>query len=273
MEMKHIISLGAGVQSSTMALMAAIGELTPMPVAAVFADTGDEPAAVYKWLDWLEKQLPFPVVRVSAGVLSLRELRVIRSKRSGNLYRKSGVPFYTVVDGKKGMLPRKCTRDFKIDPITRAQRTLAGVKRGEKQKVVCTWIGISTDEMERMKASHVPFSENRWPLIEAGVSRQQCLDWMKAHGYPQPPRSACVFCPYHSDREWVRLRTENPAEFERAVKFEKDVQAATLTDDVSDGVPFLHASRIPLDKVSFDTTAQQEITFGMNNECEGMCGV
>lgn len=65
----HIISLGAGVQSSTMALMAAAGEITPMPVAAIFSDTQAEPKNVYTWLDWLEKQLPFPVVRVSAGNL------------------------------------------------------------------------------------------------------------------------------------------------------------------------------------------------------------
>lgn len=49
----HVISLGAGVQSSTMALMAAKGEITPMPTAAVFADTQDEPQSVYRWLDWL----------------------------------------------------------------------------------------------------------------------------------------------------------------------------------------------------------------------------
>jgi 3'-phosphoadenosine 5'-phosphosulfate sulfotransferase (PAPS reductase)/FAD synthetase len=65
----HIISLGAGVQSSTMALMAAHGEITPMPAAAVFADTQAEPASVYKWLDWLERQLPFPVARVTRGSL------------------------------------------------------------------------------------------------------------------------------------------------------------------------------------------------------------
>jgi hypothetical protein len=49
----HILSLGAGVQSSTLALMAAAGEVTPMPTAAIFADTQDEPASVYRWLDWL----------------------------------------------------------------------------------------------------------------------------------------------------------------------------------------------------------------------------
>ena len=60
--MIHAISLGAGVQSSTMALMAARGEITPMPDCAVFADVGgDEPEEVYKWLDQLKEMLPFPV--------------------------------------------------------------------------------------------------------------------------------------------------------------------------------------------------------------------
>ena len=42
----HILSLGAGVQSSTLALMFARGEVTPMPDCAIFADTGAEPASV-----------------------------------------------------------------------------------------------------------------------------------------------------------------------------------------------------------------------------------
>jgi len=67
----NVISLGAGVQSSTIALMAAHGEIAPMPDAAIFADTQAEPVSVYRWLDWLETQLQFPVHRVTAGNLSL----------------------------------------------------------------------------------------------------------------------------------------------------------------------------------------------------------
>ena len=50
------LSLGAGVQSSCLALMAEKGE-TEKPNFAVFADTGDESEATYQWLDWLESQL------------------------------------------------------------------------------------------------------------------------------------------------------------------------------------------------------------------------
>ena len=69
--MLTVISLGAGVQSSVMALMAAHGEITPMPDCAIFADTQAEPTRVYEWLSWLETQLPFPVHKVTKG--SLRE--------------------------------------------------------------------------------------------------------------------------------------------------------------------------------------------------------
>ena len=41
------LSLGAGVQSTTVLLLALDGTLPPFD-AVVFADTGDEPAAVYE---------------------------------------------------------------------------------------------------------------------------------------------------------------------------------------------------------------------------------
>jgi hypothetical protein len=57
------------VQSTTLALMAAHGEIGPMPDLAIFADTGWEPARVYEHLDWLSSPdvLPFPIHTVSAG--------------------------------------------------------------------------------------------------------------------------------------------------------------------------------------------------------------
>src|SRR5688500_14335302 len=89
----HIISLGAGVQSSTMALMAAAGEIEPMPVAAIFADTQAEPASVYRWLDWLEANLPFPVHRVTKGSLEAKSLRMKVSKK-GSRYSVTDIPFF-----------------------------------------------------------------------------------------------------------------------------------------------------------------------------------
>ena len=144
--MLHVISLGAGVQSSTMALMAAHGEITPMPACAIFADTGAEPLAVYRHLDWLEGTLPFPVHRVSAG--NLRD--EIVGAMSGKNRMDARPPFFT---NTGGMLHRQCTQDFKILPIERKVRELIGLQKGQrgpKEPVVEQWIGISSDEAIRM---------------------------------------------------------------------------------------------------------------------------
>ena len=89
--MYNVLSLGAGVQSSTLAMMYAKKELSPMPDFAVFADTEGEPKAVYEWLNWLEKQLPFKVYRVSKGNLQENSLIIKTSKKSGNTYLPSTV--------------------------------------------------------------------------------------------------------------------------------------------------------------------------------------
>ncbi|MEZ2737057.1 hypothetical protein ACBQ08_24555, partial [Aneurinibacillus aneurinilyticus] len=53
----NIISLGAGVQSTTMLLMAAHGEIGPKPDYAIFSDTGWEPKKVYEHFEWLKAEV------------------------------------------------------------------------------------------------------------------------------------------------------------------------------------------------------------------------
>jgi hypothetical protein len=265
----HIISLGAGVQSSAMALMAACGEITPMPKCAIFADTQAEPKSVYTWLDWLEKQLPFAVHRVSKGNLT-EVATTLRTKRDGSgQWTKSVIPtFMKNPDGSRGILQRQCTYDYKVLPLTRE-----ALRISNKGPVV-QWIGISLDEAHRMKPSRDKRIENRWPLIEVGKKRHDCLRWMEANDFPAPPRSACVYCPYHSDFEWARLKRDEPEEFERAVVFERQLHVLKAKTNNQRAIPFLHASLIPLDEVDFRTDldmGQLELQFG--NECEGMCGV
>lgn len=262
--MKHILSLGAGVQSSTIALMAVAGEISPMPDAAIFADTQAEPASVYKWLDWLETQLPFPVYRITKGDLAEISTRV-RISRFGNKYTNGQPPAFMDVGKKKeGILQRQCTGDFKIKMIERQIRAIR-----DRQPVI-QWIGISTDEAHRMKPAAKKYITNRFPLIDLGMSRDDCLAWMKANGFPEPPRSSCVFCPFHSDEEWQRLKTREPIEFERAVEYEKNFQHA-IGETRLTGKPYLHRSLKPLYQIQFEPTAGKRSQFG--NECAGVCGV
>lgn len=173
------------------------------------------------------------------------------------------------------MLGRSCTRDFKIMPIRRGAISRCGIKRGEKSVQLTQWIGISFDEIQRMKPSRDLWAQHRWPLVELRMRRNDCLKWMTSNNYPMPPRSACVFCPYHSDGEWRRLKLEEPEAFAAAVKFEGELQRGKAASDNMRVrvVPFLHRSLRPLDKVDFSTAEDngQQRMFG--NECDGMCGV
>jgi hypothetical protein len=269
--MWNILSLGAGVQSSALALMAARGQVGPMPDAAIFADTQAEPQSVYRWLDWLEKHLPFPVIRVTIGDLAETSTRPRLSGKSGQHYLSHNVPAYTRnSDGSFGNYRRQCTEKHKITPLVKETDRL----RGKDPATV--WIGISWDEPERIKESRRSGVTHRWPLIEARLTRADCVKWMEANSYGKPPRSACSFCPYHSNVEWRRIRDEEPDAWADAVAYETRLQLAAASVPRLDGVPFLHPSRVPLDQVDLSTdveNGQGLLWQDFRNECEGMCGV
>ncbi len=283
----HILSLGAGVQSSTLALMAAAGEVTPMPHCAIFADTQDEPASVYRWLDWLEKQLPFPILRVTKGSLSETCLKIRHKKDGTGTWAKSAVPaFIANPDGTRGIIQRQCTYDYKVMQLIKAAKRLVrerdihdssvGSDRFRWNRVrAIQWIGISLDEVYRMKPSREKWIGHRWPLVDARMTRHDCLRWMDAHGFPKPPRSACLYCPYHSDAEWARLKKEEPEDFAKAVQFDNDYRATKRATGNIRGMPYLHSSLKPLSEVDFstDTERGQGMLAGFGNECEGICGV
>ena len=264
-----VISLGAGVQSSTMALKAACGEF-PRPDCAIFADTGYEPKSVYNYLDYLKDILPYPVHIVRKGNIKDDMLNSI-----DNGTRFPTAPFFTknADTGKKGMLRRQCTNDYKIQPIRKKIRELCNVgyrKHFPKDQYVEQWIGISTDEIMRMKPARDKYILNRHPLIEAKLSRQDCINWLKEKKLLLPEKSACIVCPYHNDAYWHFMKTERVEEFADAVEFDKKIRTGSrkIRDEL-----FLHRSCKPLDQVEFKKEDQSKQIDMFNNECEGMCGV
>ena len=131
----RVLSLGAGVQSTALALMAAHGEVGPMPDCAIFADTGWEPVAVYAHLRWLmsDNILPFPVHIVSAGSIRANLIAAAAGERWAS------IPAFTRTVDRRGhveigMIRRQCTGDYKIDPIRRKVRELVGLTRRRSPK-------------------------------------------------------------------------------------------------------------------------------------------
>jgi len=267
--MLHVVSLGAGVQSTTLVLLAKHGEVTPMPDAAVFADTQSEPRAVYEHLAWLIPELPFPVHTVTNGSLRAALLASVSNTRVTHFNR---VPFFV---SSGGMLHRQCTTTYKIKPIQRQLRDMLGIKpraRSPRDPVVTQWMGISTDEVTRTRPSKERWIRNRFPLIELGMSRWDCLQWMRAKGYPQPPKSSCTFCPYHDNALWRKLRDTAPEDFADAVRVDQAIRHGPSWQR-NGSQWFVHRSCMPLDQVDLSTPEDLGQLTLFDEECSGMCGV
>jgi hypothetical protein len=261
----RVLSLGAGVQSSTLALMAAAGEIA-RPDVAIFADTGDEKRGTYRHLTWLAEQLPFPLCRVNRFRRTLSEM---------TLARYAGVPgtkaFTPPFFFHGGMLPKQCSKEFKTRAITREIRRMIELRpkhRGPSEPIVEVMLGISKDESHRMKPSEVPWIEHKYPLIDLRMTRGDCVRWLERHGFDTPPRSACVFCPFQSQEEFDDMK-RNPLDddFERAVAFDEAIRHG---GGGSDGPFFVSDQRRPLGEIQFDRQHRLDL---WGNECEGHCGV
>jgi len=243
-----VLSLGAGVQSTTLALMAAKGEIES-PDCAIFADTGWEPRAVYEHLDKLIKVLPYPVHVVTNGNLRGALL-------AGGF---TAAPFYTPT----GMGARQCTYQYKLRPLQKKVRVLLGEPvRGKRADLM---IGISLDEAQRMKPSRVRYINNIWPLIDLGMTRRDCVAWLERAGWSSP-KSSCLGCPFKSNRQWRELLDGDRVEWSDTVRVDYALR--------SNGVEqYMHRSLKPLDQVDLATWAERGQPDLFQMECEGMCGV
>lgn len=266
------VNLGAGVESTCMVLMAAHGEITPMPDVAICADTHRERAATYENLRFLQgaNVLPFPINVVTGGDLGEQIERAVRREANGD----GRPPFYVYSKKRCGpaQVRRQCTHDFKIVPVEREIKRLLGLSRHARWPTeVCVeqWIGISLKEADRMKPSDRACIEIRWPLIEKKMNRRDCEAWMRGHGYPVPVKSACTFCPYRSDQEWARLRKEDPAAWEEACRMDELIRGGFRG---LHGTPFIHRSLTPLRSVML-TDEDRGQANAFSNECSGVCGV
>jgi hypothetical protein len=233
-----------------------------MPNCAIFADTGNEKQATYRHLDWLETVLPYPIVRVRRFPSDLATETVAHYRAEGGS--KYTPPFFYA----GGMLPIHCSKEWKTRAVIREVRRQLGYAPGERGRdQVEVWIGISTDEAQRMKSAEPPWMHNRWPLIEQRLRRGECLLWLSRHDYKLPPRSACTHCPLQSDREFAEMATED---FAAACAFDEAIRQG---GNGTDGPLYLSRHLRPLAKIDFAklSGAEQPDLFG--NDCTGVCGV
>lgn len=252
----RILSLGWGKQSFTLAVMIALGELPPV-ACAVFVDTTHEASKTYKfakkYTGWLENN--------GVKVITLTTPPHDISLADDDNPHVVDIPAFTLnAMGDKGQLNRQCTGSWKIAVIRRYLQSIRGKERIDQL------IGISTDEAERMRTSDRKYIDNYYPLIEQGMSRMDCINYLNDHGFEIPERSACVFCPFRSADEWA-LIGNNTKDREHAILVDRKIRRAR-----GEYHSFIHPYCLPFEKIDLRTQEEKGQLSLWQNECSGYCG-
>ena len=275
MKAYHILNLGAGVQSTTLFELIRRGIIAlPAEWVSVFADTQEEPDAVYGHLARLQAEEPGRILIGTAGKLG-DDLVHGRNTTGG---RFAAIPAFTTDGVSRGMTRRQCTREYKTEVIGRViRRQIIGLPKGraiDRDTEVHQYIGISRDEARRSVGVKANIESRRgwfahFPLLEMGWTRADCLRWLKEN-FPHPvPRSACVFCPFHNDAEWLRIKRDDPKGWARAIEIDTALRTSVANRDMRQTM-YLHRSCKPLAEVDLN---ENQYSIGFAGECEGMCGV
>lgn len=280
----RILNLGAGVQSTTCLLLAHDVSLWGVNLLdfAIFADTGEEPKAVYEHLAWLQRISSVPIMIRTRGKLG-EDLK--RGKNSTGQRFASIPAFTTETEGQPGgMTRRQCSKEYKIEVIERAiRRDILNLKprqRIPKDVHVTQYYGISADEAGRARRIEIRAREHKWltvkfPLLKLGWTRNDCLKFLADKVPHEVPKSACVFCPYHSDAEWLKIKSV-PEDWARAVEIDEALRGDNIYARKYRQKMYVHRSSLPLVQIAFNpkpTSREQQTNLRFTEECMGVCGV
>ena len=195
--MERILSFGAGVQTTALAIMVAQGKLKVD--AVVFADTGAERPETY----WYMENYSKPLLE-KAGV----PLIIVRNEQPyyqpdlyGFLWRIQNIPSFQ---------QRRCADHFKIRPI----------KKWVAKRDVEMLVGFSLDEAYRSKKPRHLWATESFPLIDIGITAQQCQAIIQNFGWPKPTKSSCFFCQFQTPFEWQWLKNTHLDLFQKALDLE-----------------------------------------------------
>lgn len=228
-----ILSCGAGMQSTAMALMScenalAIKEGRDIPNAeipvydlVIFCDLGLEPA-------WVATQWEF--IKDACDKAGIPH-KTLDTDLYGHLMANFGerrtvsIPWWTLGDdGKKSKMPRNCTIDFKVEMISKYIRwEVLGYRKKQRlqeydKKAHEMHMGFSLEEKRRCKPSPNPMFINKFPLVDMGWTRANsyayCLDVWDL----KTKASSCTFCPYHTNHFYQYLKENNPDDYAAVVE-------------------------------------------------------
>jgi len=261
-EMK-VIALGMGVQSICLYMMSSTGYLERAD-HAIFSDPGAEHPDTYEYIKYLQEWKKYNN-GIPIHIVSKNLYKDLLNGTNSRGVKWASIPAFSE---SKGMVLRQCTGEYKIRPVIEKVRKLYGLKKGKRMPITEMWLGITIDEAQRMNSSPHKRIVNRFPFLEMMMNRNDCKSFFKKRNHPIPIKSSCIFCPYHSDSQWIDLKKNHPDLFKNAVKCDEAIRNSSKRG--SKDKLYLHKSLIPLKDVEFNGENQVDM---FDNECEGHCGL
>lgn len=199
--------------------------------------------------------------------------------------RFASIPAFTKnPDGSAGMLRRQCTYEYKILEFNATIRKIIDKPKGKFPKAEI-WMGITGEELDRMETPAIKgftnvYSFVGWQIDSSGKAervnylprvwyRSTCIEYLQTNNLPVPPKSACTFCPFMGDDEWLDMKEDDPAEFAEVVTLDRDIRNSSANGLESE--IFLHRSLLPLDQVVLEKSDTSETDMFGNKKgfCKG----
>lgn len=238
-----ILSCGAGMQSTALALMSCENKLVlegkftklngkyheqvPIYDVILFCDLGLEPIWVYDQVNFIREACEW------AGI----QFYVLESDLYGDYRRLFGkarvvsIPFWSVDEnGKKGKMMRNCTLDYKINIMQKFIRMeLLGYKKGQRtkqedMKAHEMHLGFSIEEKQRCKDNPHKMFVNKFPLCDMNLERKHNYAYIKDVWGLETKASACCFCPFHRNYFFKHLKEHHKEEYEKTVEFDEMIE-------------------------------------------------
>lgn len=226
-----ILSCGAGMQSTALALMSCenathakpVHEFVPVYDLVVYCDLGWEPPWVYNQVDFIQKRcneagVPFKILYTG---LYDHYIQNFGKKRT------CSIPFWSIgANGKKAIMRRNCTIDFKIMAIQKYVRyELLGYqpyqrKRPEDIGAHEMHIGFSVEEQQRIFNNYNPLFVNRFPLVDMSLTRADNYRYIREVWGLDTKASACCICPFHRNYFFEHLKQNHSDSYGAVIRMD-----------------------------------------------------
>lgn len=232
----NILSFGAGMQSTALALMACenaraaskgrppVWPLVPIYDIVIFCDLGFEPP-------WVQKQMEFTWQACrTAGI----RFEVLHTHLHEDFMENFGerrtisIPWWTLRDdGHKSRMPRNCTLDYKVNEISKFIRwEVLGYRKGQRlrpedMKTHEMHMGFSYEEKQRCKDNPNKMFVNKFPLVDMKLTRADNYAYIRDTWGLETKASACTFCPYHRNYFFQHLKEKQPKTYTKLLEVDE----------------------------------------------------